>query len=1177
MTGGDGTERKKLSIASGARSLAERQADAGAASQFAFLADHPFLHAHAAMAEALAIADPRGAAMRARLGVETLVTWLYEHDDSLTKPYQDSLSALTAEPSFRVLVGLAVATKIDLVRKIGNRAAHAGPFADAQAISAVRELFHIGYWFASHYSRSPPPPELAFAADRLPRNSIAMPTSAAAATAMQVAATQAAEALARERAERRGDAEDRARIEAELAALKAEYSALRAANAQADVPHDYHEAQTRDEFVDLLLREAGWPLTDARDTEFEVSGMPNPGGLGYADYVLWGADGKPLGVVEAKRARKDPREGKHQAKLYADCLEAMFGQRPVIFYTNGYDHWIWDDTRYPPRAIQGFLTPDELALIVQRRTGRLPLARVATDRAIAGGGGRTYQERAIRAVCHRFEDNERGGEHQRKALLVMATGSGKTRTVIALADVMMRANWAKRVLFLADRVPLVKQATNAFRKHLPDCATVNLCSDASADGRVFVATYPTMHNLIERARADGRQRFGPGFFDMVVIDEAHRSVYRKYRAIFDWFDAPLVGLTATPKDEVDKNTYDLFELESGVPTDAYDLKQAVAEEFLVPPRARDVPMKFPREGIRYDDLSEDEKEAWDAAEWGEDGPPDSVEPSAVNDWLFNTDTIDKMLEQLMRDGQRVDDGETLGKTIIFAKNHRHAEFIIERFDASYPHLKGRFCQLIDNQVKYAHALIDRFADAADMPQIAVSVDMLDTGIDIPEILNLVFFKIIRSKSKFWQMVGRGTRLCPGIFGDGGGDQDDKQFFSVFDYLGNFEFFNAQVEQADARAAAPLGERLFTARIALLGLLQPPVVGEGVRAPVTGFAGREPTLLDGVRDQLMREVAGMPIDNFIVRAKRRYVEKFQAPRAWGHVSQEDQHELTEHVAGLPTALTDPDIDAKRFDLLCLRIQLAMVRGEAVDPLRRVFVVLVHGLEGKATIPDVARALVLIEEVQTNEWWQDATPDMVERVRRQLRGLIALIDKSSRTIVTTDFVDAIGEARDIAIVDLGNSEALAQFRRKARAYVEANRDHLTLVRLRQGRPLTKADLDELQRLFDGAGVASIDAFTQFRGIDALPQLIRSWVGLDRNAAKLALNVSLDGAVLSARQLHFLDLIIDHLTTSGSMDPAVLYEPPFTDETPNGVSDVFDLSQAQAIVTTIRELNPRFAEYG
>ncbi|RYY29335.1 MAG: DUF4145 domain-containing protein [Sphingomonadales bacterium] len=1171
-------QRKTLSIRPGEPTLVDRDAAAGAASQFAFLAPHSFLHEHAAMAEALAIADPRGAAMRARLGVETLVTWLYDHDDSLSKPYQDTLSALTAEPSFRRLVGLAVATKIDLVRKIGNRAAHAGPFADSQAISAVRELFHIGYWFASHYSRTPPPPELDFSADRLPRNAIAAPTSATGAAAMQEAAAKAAEALERERDERRRDADDRAVLEAELAALKAEYSALRAANAQADVRHDYHEAQTRDEFIDLLLREAGWPLTDPRDTEFEVRGMPNPGGLGYADYVLWGADGKPLGVVEAKRSRKDPREGKQQAKLYADCLEATFGQRPVIFYTNGYDHWIWDDTRYPPRPIQGFLTRDELALIVQRRTSRAPLATVATNRDIASGGGRTYQERAIRAVCHRFEDHEQGGEHQRKALLVMATGSGKTRTVIALADVMMRANWAKRVLFLADRVPLVRQATNAFKKHLADCATVNLCADASADGRVFVATYPTMMNLIERARADGRQRFGPGFFDMVVIDEAHRSVYRKYRAIFEWFDAPLVGLTATPKDEVDKNTYDLFELESGVPTDAYDLKQAVADEFLVPPRARDVPMKFPREGIRYDDLSDEEKEAWDAAEWGEDGPPDSVDPSAVNDWLFNIDTIDKMLEQLMRDGQRVDDGEKLGKTIIFAKNHRHAEFIVARFDANYPHLKGHFCQPIDNQVKYAHALIDHFADAASMPQIAVSVDMLDTGIDIPEILNLVFFKIVRSKSKFWQMVGRGTRLCPGIFPERVGEERDKQFFYVFDYLGNFEFFNAQIEQTDARAAAPLGERLFTARVALLGLLQAPAGSEGsVRAPSTGFRGEQPTLVERVREHLMREVAGMPIDNFIVRAERRHVEKFQSSGAWRHVSQEDQHELTEHVAGLPTTVVDNDVDAKRFDMLCLRIQLAMVRGEPVEPLRKVFVKLVHALEAKATIPDVARLMVLMQDIQTTEWWQDATAEMVEQARRQLRSLINLIDKGERTIVTTDFVDAIGDAREIAIVDLGDSEALAQFRRKARAYIDAHRDHLTLARLRQGRPLTTADLDELQRLFDEAGVVGEEAFTRFRGVDALPQLIRSWVGLDRNAAKLALNAALDGAILSARQLHFLDLILDHLTTSGSMDPALLYEPPFTDETPNGVSDVFDLVQAKAIVTVIRDLNPRYADRG
>jgi type I restriction enzyme R subunit len=1129
------------------------------------------------MAETLALADPRGSAMRSRLGVEAMVRWLYDHDASLRSPYETTLNALTAEPTFRKLVGTMIGTKIDLVRKIGNRAAHPGQFADSQAISALRELFHTFYWFASHYSRTPPPAELAFSADRLPRNEIGAPTTAERAAAIEAEATKAAEALEHEREERRKDADDRAALEAELAALKAEYTALRKANAEADARHDYNEAKTRDEFIDLLLREAGWALTGKNEVEFEVHGMPSDRsadgkGTGFADYVLWGADGKPLGVVEAKRSRKDPREGKTQAKLYADCLETMFGQRPVVFYTNGYDHWIWDDTRYPPRPIQGFLTRDELALIVQRRTSRQPLASVPTNREIAGGGGRTYQEKAIRAVCQRFEDHERGGEHQRKALLVMATGAGKTRVVIALTDVLMRANWVKRVLFLADRVPLVRQATNAYKKFLPDCATVNLVLDPTANGRAFVSTYPTMMNLIERGRADGHQRLGAGYFDLIVIDEAHRSVYRKYKAIFDWFDAPLVGLTATPKDEVDKNTYDLFELETGVPTDAYDLKQAVADEWLVPPKARDVPMKFPREGIKYDDLSEEEKEAWDAAEWGENGPPDSVDPSAVNDWLFNKDTIDKMLEQLMRDGLKVDEGEKLGKTIIFAKNHRHAEFIVERFDANYPHLKGSFCQVIDNQVRYGHSLIETFADPKDVPQIAVSVDMLDTGIDIPEILNLVFFKIVRSKSKFWQMVGRGTRLCPGIFGEEKGADGDKQFFSVFDYLGNFDFFNAQIEQAEGRLAAPLGERLFQARVELLGILQASS-SDGVREEREPFEGKEPSLFEGLREQLMNEVAGMPIENFIVRAKRRYVEKFQRHEAWEQLSQEDQHELSE-LAGLPTALADNDVDAKRFDLLCLRIQLAMLRREHFEPFRKQFIAQVHELEAKSSIPDVAKVMVLIQEVQTHDWWQDATPEMVEHARRRLRGLMSLVEPSQRKIVTTNITDAIGDVREVEIRDLGDSDALAQFRRKARAYIEANPNHLTLERLRQGKPLTDNDLDELQRLFEDAGVGGATDLARFREIEGLPSLIRSWVGLDRNAAKRALNHALDGVVLTPQQLHFLDMIVDHLTSSGSMDPELLYKPPFTDEAPNGVSDVFELKQVQNLVTAIRSFEPRYA---
>lgn len=1176
--------RKTLTVRGGAAmGSAAPRASAMPSAQFGFLDEFPFLADHVAMAERQALSDPRGAAVHCRLAVEALVRWLYDNDAELKAPYSNHLAALVAEPSFLKLTGVTIRTKIDFIRKIGNRAAHPGAFAGSQAVSALREIFHVSLWFAIHYSQTPPSATLAFSADLLPTGAATdTQTSAGQVQKLEDAAEQARIALEEERQARRTDADSRAALEAELAAVRAEYTALRHANEGRDAGHDYGEATTRAEFIDVLLREAGWTLSDAQDREYPVYGMPNDRsadgkGAGFVDYVLWGKDGKPLAVVEAKRSRKDPREGKEQARLYADCLEAQFGQRPVIFYSNGYEHWIWDDERYPPRTVSGFRTRDELQLMIQRRHSRVPLNTIPTNRSIAAGGGRTYQEKAIRAVCHRFEDGAHGGENQRKALLVMATGSGKTRVAIALTDVLLRANWAKRILFLADRVPLVKQATGNFRKYLPDSSPVNLCFQPDGEGRVFVATYPTMMNLIERARQDGNQRFGPGYFDLIIIDEAHRSVYRKYKAIFDWFDAALIGLTATPKDEIDKNTYSLFELEDGVPTDAYDLPQAVRDQFLVPPKTIDVPLKFPRDGIRYDDLSDADKEAWDDTDWGEDGPPDEVGASAVNDWLFNKNTIDQMLKQLMEDGLKVAGGDRLGKTIIFAKNHKHAEFIVERFDENYPALKGQFCKLIDNQVKYAHALIDEFEVPDQAPHIAVSVDMLDTGIDIPDILNLVFFKIVRSKSKFWQMIGRGTRLRENIFVDADGNRADKEFFYVFDYLGNLAFFNAQMDTAEARPTAPLGERLFAARLEVIGLMQPPR-GAGdsvVREEGSGYRaeGDEPGLYASVRDQLRREVAGMSVDNFIVRTKRRWVEKFQEPGAWHYLGEEDRHELLEHIASLPTEVSDPDVDAKRFDLLCLRIQIAMLRRASFDPLRKAFIAQVHQLESKGAVPDVARQMALILEVPTADWWMDATPQMVESARRRLRGLMSLIEPGKQVVVSTNFADVMGEKSEVELVDLGGAASLDQFRRKARSFIDSHADHVTLVRLRQGRAMTPTDLDELQKLFLDAGIAGQDEFQRIRQMPDMPVFIRSLVGLDRRAAQQAFNDALSGTGLSPRQIDFVEHIVEHLTTSGKMDPALLYEPPFTDAAPNGIADVFDGAQIEKIVDTLGSFEPRF----
>ena len=596
-------------------------------------------------AEAAAQPDPRTACFYARRSLELSVQWLYRVEPSLKAPYDNSLSALIHTPEFRKLVGPAILTKAKLIKDLGNTAVHTrSTLRPHDGPTAVRELFHFTYWLARTYGRkSRPDPALTFHLDQLPQAS-PIPSQ----TQLQLQKLE--EQLAERDRKLEELAKGKAHLEAQIAAERAAIATAKAENAKTPGDHDYSEAQTRDAFIDLLLREAGWQLADKQDREYEVAGMPNNAGVGYVDYVLWGSDGKPLGLVEAKRTKRDAREGQQQAKLYADCLEKKFGQRPIIYYTNGYEHWMWDDTGYPPRAIQGFHKKDELELLIQRRATRLPLKSLEISPKIVE---RHYQTRAIRKISEAFE-----ADCDRKALVVMATGAGKTRTVIALADLLMRANWAKRVLFLADRVALVNQAVKAFKAHLPDAAPVNLVTERDAQGRVYVSTYPTMMGLINEV--DGDRRFGVGHFDLIVIDEAHRSIYQKYKAIFEYFDALLVGLTATPKDEIDRNTFDLFDLEDGVPTDAYGLDEAVRDGYLVPPKSVSVPLRFLREGIKYDDLSEDEKDQWDEIEWDEDGSvPEEVSAAALNQWLFNMSTVDSVLATLMTSGIKVAGGDRI--------------------------------------------------------------------------------------------------------------------------------------------------------------------------------------------------------------------------------------------------------------------------------------------------------------------------------------------------------------------------------------------------------------------------------------------------------------------------------------------------------------------------------------
>jgi len=1132
-------------------------------SNFAFLAaEFPTVHEAAVEAERQAGVSPTAAAFFAGKTVEVAVKWAFRADPNLKLPYQDNIAALLHEPSFRRAAGEAVFAKARYINTLRNRAVHEEKTISAgDATGAVKELFHVCFWFARTYARKGKPADgLTFDPSALSRRDDVLKRALT-----QLKAQQAD--LDAKNGELTKLLADNQNLDDELKKLRAEVAAARkAAEAKPDA-HNYNEAETRDRYIDLLLREAGWTLDGPDDLEFKVEGMPNNEGVGYVDYVLWGADGKPLGLVEAKRTRKDARQGQQQAKLYADCLQARFGQRPVIFYSNGYEHWIWDDTRYPPRQIGGFYKRDELELLIQRRTSRKPLGSEAISRKIVE---RPYQHRAIRSIAKHFEQ-----DGERKALLVMATGAGKTRTVIALVDLLMRAGWVKRVLFLADRIALVNQAAGAFKAHLPDSAPVNLVTERSGEGRVFISTYPTMMNLID-GKQQGTAKFGPGHFDLIVIDEAHRSVYQRFRAIFEYFDSFLVGLTATPKDEIDKNTYSLFDLEDGVPTDAYSLDEAVADGHLVPPKAISVPLKIVRSGLRYDELSDEEKDHWDMLEWGEDEVPDSVDAAEVNKRLFNAETVDLVIAHLMQNGVKVEGGDRVGKTIIFAKNQAHALFIEKQFNLAYPSLAGHFARVITYESgSYAQTLIDDFSKKNSAPHIAISVDMLDTGIDVPEVVNLVFFKPVRSKTKFWQMMGRGTRLCPDLFAPG----QDKEFFCVFDYCQNLEFFGANPETKDASAPKSLSERLFASRLDLARSLDEKAdkaggfseAGQATYGPSEEPLPGEKDIRDDAVKTLQETVAGLNLDNFLVRQHRRAVEKYQASDAWKTIDADKREELVKEVAPLPSAHRLGTEEAKRFDLLMFSLELALLKGsKRFDTLRKQLIEIASALEGQTGIPAIAHQAELIQDIQTEQWWEGITVPLLELVRLRLRDLVQHIEKSKKGIVYSNFADEIGEGVELELPQVGEVD-FVRFKLKARQFLKAHESHIVLHKLRSGKPLTPTDLSELEKMLLDAGIGETADIDRARETSqGFGRFVRSLVGLDRSAVSEAFGDFIAGGTATAAQIEFIDLVVEHLTSQGAMDPALLYEQPFTSVAPTGPEQLFDEDKVTRLVKRIEAIN-------
>ena len=688
---------------------------------------------------------------------------------------------------------------------------------------------------------------------------------------------------------------------------------------------------------------------------------------------------------------------------------------------------------------------------------------------------------------------------------------------------------------------------------------------ADGQGRVYVSTYPTMLNLINDNSSDVK-RFGVGHFDLIIVDEAHRSIYAKYGAIFSYFDSYLVGLTATPKDEVDHNTYKMFNLEKGVPTFAYGLDDAIADKYLVPPQAVAVGTQFQRDGIEYDKLSDEEKEQWDALDWGEDGPPDSVDPPALNAWLFNTDTVDEVLKYLMLNGEYVASGDRLGKTIIFAKNQKHADFIYERFNVNYPQYKGEFARVITHSVTYAQSLIDDFSIKNKSPHIAISVDMLDTGIDVPEVVNLVFFKFVRSKTKFWQMVGRGTRLCKDLYGP---DQD-KKFFKILDFCDNLGHFKQNMEQANGVVHDSLEAKLFKTKLELINTLD---ARRGIKQSNAEDEQETELRNDTVR-HLHSLVANMTLDNIIVRPKRKHVEKYSNLDNWKTLSVVDTTELGLELAGLPSQIQDTEEEAKRFDMMVLLTQLCVLNGDiGFEKYKKTIQSIASALELQDSIPAIRTQMPLIQSLSEDDWWQDVTVTMLEQMRKSLRLLVKLIEKKERVIVYTNFDDAITGSEDVGINFGSTGLDYEKFKLKSRDFLRLHEDKLAVAKLRTNKPITPTDLKELEIiLLEQAGGDNhlIEQANQVSG--GLGLFVRSLLGLERGAAMDAMAEFMNDRNATSSQLQFVTMIVNYLTQDGVIERGRLYEAPFTNITATGPDSIFDNVKVVKLFNIIDDIKLR-----
>ena len=1093
-------------------------------------------------AEKVYTSAPAMCAVGCRKALELAVKWVYSADNTMQMPYKDNLQSLIHEPTFRFAIDYNTWGKLPFIIKLGNLAVHTERSVQASdALASLQGLFEFIQWVDYCYGTDYE--ERKFDETLIPKEKVVVDTKK----------IKEQESLLGEKdAEIENLRKQIEKMSEQITAAKEQHQQDRTF-----VAADLSEFKTRKIYIDVDIKQMGWKFTgvdaDVQE-EYPVEGMAGIiGQMGYVDYVLFGRDGLPLAVIEAKRSSKDPNIGRKQAVLYADCLERKFGRRPMMFTTNGFETYFWDDRSGPQRKVSGIFSKDDLQKLMNRRTERLDLMTIPIDDKITD---RYYQKEAIRAVCEQI------GLGFRKHLLVMATGTGKTRTASSLTDVLSRGKHVTNVLFLADRTALVKQAKDDFKNYLPDMSLCNLCSNKDdRSARIVFSTYPTMLNAIDDMKAKGGQRmFTPAHFDLIIIDESHRSIFKKYRAIFEYFDAIMVGLTATPKTDVDRNTYDFFEMEHGVPTYAYDYETAVyTDHVLVPYYNYEVKTKFLEEGITYDDLSDEDKERYED-DFIEDGlMPDFISSAQLNKFVFNETTVDTVLQDLMERGIRVEGGDRLGKTIIFAQNKRHAEFVLERFNKLYPQYCGFFAQRVICDDTYAQTIIDDFKAPDKMPIIAVSVDMMDTGIDVPQCVNLVFFKKVRSKAKFWQMIGRGTRLCKGLTCTDqiDGEYTDKKRFLIFDYCGNFEYFRAHKEGYETKEAKSLTENIFGKQVKLAVMLQESTYAEDEyqewRSELVGTC--------------YAQVLELNTELIAVKLRMQSVEKFKRPGSFDFISEGDKGELLQQIAPI-VRLDDTDEYAKRFDNFMYGLMIsAMAQMPSFQYAQRQLRDIGTLLERKISIPQVKAKLTIIKEVNTDAFWEANNILLFEKVRKELRGLMQFlveIGPVKNPIITRLTDPIIGEQEGVQLEPPYDFE---DYRAKVDRYVNENGNTLAIYKLTHNIPLSVGDYRELERVLTSELGSKEDYAREF-GNTPFGLLVRKIAKLDHDAAMAAFSQFINDQSLSQKQITFVHKIINHIEQNGYMESVtILTKPPF--DKPLSFTKLFDRKMQSEIMATINKV--------